>query len=153
MDAVDLEDEDVDAEDPKDADMEPGDRDEDPDKDRGVEKDSGPGSESSHLSGRSVADVCGDCGLIPCTCGPNPQDIPGSTGAEAEAEAKADAQAHADAAAHAAFKEREELEQRPVWVLVCPACRMKHLWRLGEEPWGECCGVPMTDVPAAHLEM
>ena len=80
----------MDAKDPKDADMEPGDRDEDPDKDRGVESDSGPASETSHPSGRSVEDVCGDCGLIPCMCGPTPQVNPGG-GAEAEAEAEAHA--------------------------------------------------------------
>ena len=136
------------AEEPE-VDMEPVDRDEDPDKDRGVEKE-GPPSDTSHLSAQSVEDVCGDCGLLPCMCGPTPQVILGA-GAEAgaEAEAEADAQAQADVEAYAAFKEREEVEQRPYWVLVCPQCRMKHLWRQGEEPWGECaCGVPMTEIMA-----
>ena len=34
------------------------------------------GSVASHLS----LDVCGDCGLIPCMCGPTPQVIPVSAG-------------------------------------------------------------------------
>ena len=109
----------------------------------------GPPSDTSHLSGRSVEDVCGDHGLLPCMCGPTSQIIPGAGAkAEAEAEAEADAQAQADAEAYAAFKEREELEQRPYLVVVCPQSRMKHPWRQGEEPWGECCGVPMTEMMA-----
>ena len=59
--------------------MEPGDRDEDPDKDRDVEKE-GPPSDTSHLSGQSVEDVCGDCGLLPCMCGADPTGHPGGRG-------------------------------------------------------------------------
>ena len=67
VDAKEPKDDDLDAMDPEDADMEPGDRDEDPDKDRGVKKE-GPASETSHFSGRSVEDVCGDCGRRRGTC-------------------------------------------------------------------------------------
>ena len=142
----------LDAEDPHDKDMNPGGGDGDEDMDpAGVEggvqgddasvKDCGPGSEAPHLSGRSM-DVCGDCGLIPCMCGPTPQVIPVSAG-----ETVAEAEAEVDAKAHAAFKAREELEQRPFFTVRCPTCRMKHLWRLGEEPWGTCsCGLAMTEM-------
>ena len=147
VDVEDPKDADVDAKDPKDEDMQPedhGDRDEDRDPGVGGSvKDSGLGSDTSHLSDRSM-DVCGDCGPFPCMCGPTRQVIPGSAGetvaeAEAEAEAKAAAAARTDAEAYAEFKAREELEQMQFYTLVCPGCKMKHLWRLGGEPWGTCC--------------
>ena len=152
----------LDAEDTHDKDMDPGggdgglhtedthDQDMDP---SGVEggvqgdvsvKDSGPGSEASHLGGQSL-DVCRDCGLIPCMCGPTPQVIPESAG---ETVAKAEAKADAEARAKAGLRARDELEHRPYYTMRCPACGMKHIWREREEPWGTCeCGVPMSTMP------